>query len=324
MKAFITGSTGFIGSHLVKDLLAHGYEVGVLARDVDRARALFPGVQVTRGDITDRESMRPGMSGADAVFHVAAWYTIGVGKKDRERMYRINVEGTRNTLELATELGVRKIVYTSTVGVYGHTHGQIVDESYKADGRHFQSEYERTKYSAHYEVAVPLQQRGAPVVIVCPGLVYGPGDTSQMRMLLQLYARRLLWMMTGADSGLTWAYVDDIVTGHRLAAEKGRPGETYNLAGPALTYREFFNACERATGIPAPRLWLPDQLIEVSARVLRPVLPGLAELAENLTGLSYLARADKAKRELGWNPRSVEEGIKETLEWLNKGNKGTQ
>jgi len=313
MKAFVTGSTGFIGSHLVKDLLAHGYEVGVLAREVDRARELFPSVQVTRGDITDRESMRPGMLDADVVFHVAAWYTIGVGKKDRERMYRINVEGTRNTLELATELGVRKIVYTSTVGVYGHTGGQIVDESYKAGGRHFQSEYTRTKFLAHYEVAAPLQQRGVPVVIVCPGMVYGPGDNSLVRMLLRMYARRLLWVMTGADSGLTWAYVDDIVTGHRLAAEKGRPGETYILAGPALTYREFFAACERATGIPAPRIWLPDSLIEVSARLLRPVHSGLAELAENLAGLSYLARADKAKRELGWNPRSVEEGIGDTL-----------
>jgi len=313
LKAFVTGSTGFIGSRLVKDLLAHGYEVGGLAREVDRARALFPNVQFTRGDITDRESMRPGMAGADIVFHVAAWYTIGIGKKDREQMYRVNVEGTRNTLELATELKARKIVYTSTVGVYGHTHGQTVDESFTADGVHFQSEYTRTKFLAHYEVAVPLQQRGAPLVMVCPGMVYGPGDTSLVQTMLRVYARRLLWVMTGADSGLTWAYVDDVVTGHRLAAEKGRPGETYILAGPALTYREFFAACERATGIPAPRVWLPDKLAEVLARVLRPVHPGWSELAENLAGLSYLARADKAKRELGWEVRSVEEGIGDTL-----------
>ncbi len=318
MKAFITGGTGFLGKHLIAELLAHGYEVTSLVRTMDRARTLPRGLQLASGDVTRRESMRFGMRGADVVFHVAAWYAVGVRPPDRERMHRINVAGTRETLELAAELGVPKIVYTSTVAVFGDTHGQVVDETYKANGLHFESEYERTKYLAHYEVAVPLQQRGAPVVIVCPGVVYGPGDTSQMLSLHRLYARRRLPIMIGGESAVTWAHVDDIALGHRLAAEKGRPGETYILAGPALTYKAFFNACERATGLPAPRVWLPSGLARTMARALRQVSPGTAEMMQNFAGVTYLARADKAKQELGWNPRPVEAGIPDLIEWLNE------
>jgi nucleoside-diphosphate-sugar epimerase len=285
---------------------------------MDRARTLPPGLQLASGDVTRRDSMRFGMRGADVVFHVAAWYTVGVGANARERMRRVNVEGARQTLELAAELGVPKIVHTSTVGVYGNTRGQLVDETYKADGINFESEYERTKYLAHYEVAVPMQQRGAPVVIACPGLIYGPGDASLWGRVLRLYARRRLPVMIGPDNAVTWAHVGDIAAGHRLAAEKGRPGETYIVAGPALTYQEFFKACERATGLPAPFLWLPSGLARLMSQVLRGVTPGLAELMQNLAGVSYLARADKAKRELGWSPRSVEEGVPETIEWLKE------
>jgi nucleoside-diphosphate-sugar epimerase len=316
VKAFVTGSTGFVGQHLVQDLLAHGYEVTALVRTMDRARRLPRSLQLASGDVTQPDSLRFGMRGADVVFHIAGWYTVGVGAKDRERMHRINVEGTRQVLELAAGLGVPKIVHTSTVGVFGNTRGQLVDETYRAGGLAFESEYERTKYLAHYEVALPLQQRGAPVVIVCPGVIYGPGDTSQMGNILRLYARRRLPVMIGPDNAVTWAHADDIAAGHRLAAEKGRPGETYIIAGPALTYREFFKACERATGLPAPLLWLPSGLARLLAEALRGAAPGLAELMQNMAGVSYLARADKAKRELGWNPRSVEEGIPPTIEWL--------
>ncbi|MGH2521367.1 MAG: NAD-dependent epimerase/dehydratase family protein, partial [Anaerolineales bacterium] len=104
--------------------------------------------------------------------------------------------------------------------------------------------------------------------------------------------------------------------GHHLAAAKGRAGETYILAGPPLTYREFFRAAERATGLPAPRVWLPSQLAEVLARALRQASPALAEVLENASGISYLARADKARRELGWSARTVEAGLPETIEWL--------
>ncbi len=316
MKAFVTGSTGFIGSHLVKDLLAHDYQVTALVRTLDRARGLPAGLRLVAGDITQRESLRAGMQGADVVFHVAAWYAIGVRPADRERMERINVEGARSVLELAGELGVPRIVHTSTGAVYGNTRGQPVAETYHPADIEFVSEYERTKYRAHYEVAVALQQRGLPLVIVCPSMVYGPGDTSQMAPVFRLYARRLLPVMLGPANALCWAHVDDIAAGHRLAAEKGRPGETYNLAGPAYTFKELFAACERATGLPAPRLWLPAGLARSLAQLLRRLSPANAELMANAAGVSYLMSAAKAQRELGWQPRSVEDGMRETIPWL--------
>lgn len=314
MKAFVTGGTGFLGRHLIDELLSHGHAVTALVRTFDRARSLPRGVRVAPGDVTQRESLRSGMRGADVVFHAAAWYAVGVRAMDRERMRRINVEGTRNVLELAMELGVPKTVYTSTVAAFGDTRGAVVDESHRPEGAGFKSEYERTKYLAHFDVAVPLQRRGLPLVIVCPGGIYGPGDTSQLGGLIRRYARRRLPAMLGPDNALTWAHVDDVAAGHRLAAEKGRPGETYILAGPVLTYREFFAAAERATGLPAPRLWLPGSVATVWAPLLGRVAPGASELLGSLGGISYLAAADKARRELGWEPRSVEAGMADTLE----------
>jgi nucleoside-diphosphate-sugar epimerase len=303
---------------LIRELLAHGYEVSALVRTFDRARQLPAGVRPVPGDVTKPDSLRPAMRGADVVFHLAAWYALGARPQARAHMQRINVEGTRHTLELAAELGVPKIVHTSCVAVFGDTHGLVRDETYAPNGHDFASEYARTKHLAHYAVAVPLQQRGLPVVIACPGTVYGPGDASSAGRLLRAYARRWLWVMAGAENARAWTYVADVVAGLRLAAEKGKPGETYCLAGPALTYREFFAACQRATGIPAPRVWLPPGLAAGVGRVLERVYTRGAEVIQTHTGPSSLARSDKAQRELGWAPRPVEAGVQATVEWLRE------
>jgi nucleoside-diphosphate-sugar epimerase len=316
MRAFITGGTGFIGRQLIQHLLDNGYEVTALVRTFERARALPRAVRTIPGDVLKRETLRAGMRDADVVFHLAAVYALGKNPKEVARMERINVEGTRQVLELAAELGVPKIVHTSSVAVLGNTRGQIVDESHRAEGAIFESEYERTKHAAHYTVAVPLQQRGAPLSIVCPGMAYGPGDASSpWGKLLRRYAHRRLPLMIGPHNALTWAHVGDVALGHRLAAEAGRPGETYLLAGPVHTYQEFFQVGERVTGLPAPRLWLPAKSADVVAKALQKISPATAELFRNVAGLSYLARSDKAQTELGWTPRALEDGILETIEW---------
>lgn len=316
MKAFVTGGTGFLGRRLIAALLAHGDEVVSLVRTFDRARSLPPEVRTVAGDISRPATMRVGMRGADVVFHAAAWHRLGVRPKDAERLARTNVAGTRAVLELAGELGVPNIVYTSTVAVYGDTGGELADETWRPSGAQFESVYERSKYQAHFEVAVPLQDQGLPLTIVCPGVIYGPGDTSQLGRLLRQYARRRLPVMLGAESAFTWAHVDDIAAGQRLAAERGLAGETYILAGPALSYREFFAAAERATGLPAPRLWLPAGLVRLLAHSLQGVRPSLAEMLRSFTGVSYLARSDKAQRDLGWQARPVQAGLPETVAWF--------
>lgn len=318
MNIFVTGATGFIGSHLVPILIKRGHRVTCLVRDPARAGAGLQGAALAKGDVTDRESLRAAMHGAEAVFHLAAWYTVGV--IDQQKMRAINVEGTRNTLEVAVELGAQKIIYTSTVGVFGNTRGKIVDETYRVDIAELSSEYERTKWQAHYEVAVPMQRQGAPIVIVQPGIVVGPGDTSPVTSFYDFYFRRMP-LMFGGRSGGSWAHVDDIAEGHALAMERGKIGESYIVAGPALTYREAMLKWQALTGIPAPRVWLPGwlaaalaQLMAVAERFgVRSVFSseGLRSLADS----TWFVSAEKAKRELGWQPRPVEQAFQETLEY---------
>lgn len=322
MKAFITGATGFIGSHLAAMLLKRGDEVICLVRDPAKAGNLAAfGATLAKGDVTDRESMREPMRGADVVYHVAGWYAIG--KLDRDKMQAINVDGARHTLELAAELGVPRIVHTSTVGVFGNTHGKVVDETYRAPKSEMKSEYERTKWEAHYEVAVPLQQKGAPVVIVQPGGVTGAGDVAVHVQTFRMFLQRTP-AMAGAKSGITFAHVDDVAEGHVLAAEKGKVGESYIIAGDPITYRDLFLILERISGIPAAKLWAPGWMVSAGANLMG-VLEAMgmqpafsSEGLGTLVDYTFWGSADKAKRELGWTPRPIEETLRETLEDLKK------
>ncbi|RPH94192.1 MAG: NAD-dependent epimerase/dehydratase family protein, partial [Calditrichaeota bacterium] len=169
MKYFITGATGFIGGRLARMLADEGHQVIALIRDVRTVSHLTNrGIQIALGDITDKESMRAPMRGVDGVFHVAAWYKVGA--RDRSQADSVNVEGTRNVLELMQELKIPKGAYTSTLAVNSNTHGKLAAENYRFRGR-FLSVYDRSKWKAHYEVAVPMIDSGLPLVIVMPGMV---------------------------------------------------------------------------------------------------------------------------------------------------------
>ena len=179
---------------------------------------------------------------------------------------------------------------------------------------------------AHYEVAVPLQQHNAPIIIVQPGVVIGPGDPSGITTYYRLYFRRLPAMF-GARSGVTWAHVDDIAEGHVLAMEKGRPGEAYILAGPPLTYRQAMQTWERITGVPAPKVWIPgwvagglSRLAGLMERAFGLYMETSSEGLRTQADCTFFGSAEKAKRELGWQPRPVEETFRETLEDWRKRN----
>ncbi|HYM82365.1 MAG TPA: NAD-dependent epimerase/dehydratase family protein [Candidatus Limnocylindria bacterium] len=315
MKYVVTGATGFIGGRLARQLARAEHQVVAIVRDPAKARDLA-GVELRKGDVTDRASLREAMAGADGVFHLAGWYALG--RLDAAKMQAINVDGARNTLEVAAELGVPRIVHTSTVGVFGNTHGKIVDETYSVGIEAMESEYERTKWSAHYKVAVPLQSRGAPVIIVQPGGVTGAGDTSPHVQTFESFLERIP-VMFGAQSGLTWAHVDDVANGHTLAMEKGQPGEAYIIAGPAFTYRQTFELCEKYTGIAATKLWAPGWMaagMSKLAGVLESVgmhLQFSAEALGTLADYTFWGSAERAQRELGWQPRPVENVLREIL-----------
>jgi len=317
MKYFLTGATGFIGGRVARQLVAAGHEVVAIARDPARATDLADlGIAVHRGDVTQRETMRTPMSGVDGVFHIAGWYKVGVRNTgDGER---INVTGTRNTLELMRELGIPKGVYTSTLAVFSDTHGRLVNESYQYNGPHL-SEYERTKWAAHYEVADPMIAAGLPLVIVLPGVVYGPGDTSSVRTTFRQYLRRKLPAIP-ARTDFSWAHVDDIARGHILAMEAGTPGASYIIAGSQHTLVDALNIAEGITGVPAPRFHIPPAAMKGIAMMMSvvkramPVPPNYsAEYLRVGAGTTYIGDNTKARRELGYAPRPFEEGLRETL-----------
>lgn len=316
MRYFVTGATGFIGGHLVRMLTAAGHEVAALIRTPSRAGALeAQGVELVPGDLSDRVALEAGMDGVDGAFHLAAWYRLGA--RDPGPAERVNVAGTRNVLEAARAAAVPKIVYTSTIAVFGHTRGTVVDETYRHDGP-WLSEYDRTKWVAHYEVARPMAEAGLPLVILQPGLVYGPGDHSNVGDALRSYLRRTL-PVTPSQGGC-WAHVEDVAAAHMAAMDRGQPGESYIVGGECRMWAEVLAMAEEITGVRPPRFSLPPLLARTSSLLMRPIaavapLPQMyhPETLRVAAGTTYWASDAKARRELGWSPRPLRQGLAETL-----------
>lgn len=313
MKYFVTGATGFVGAVLAKQLIKNGHEVHASVRDLEKADELKSlGVKLFKGDVTDKESMREAMTDADGVFHVAGWYKVGV--KDKTPGEKVNIQGTRNVLELMQELQIPKGVYTSTLSVNSDTKGKLVDENYHFTGKHI-SEYDRTKAAAH-EIAKEFIAKGLPLVIVQPGLVYGPDDTSAVRSnLLDLLNEKL--PMLPYQTAYCWAHVDDIVQGHILAMEKGKIGENYHICGDFHTSYDAFKLASEVAGVKLP-MGVSPKIIKVMSVLATPfdsIAPEIftSEFLRVLSGVTYVGDNSKAKRELGFNPRPMREGWVETV-----------
>ena len=314
---FLTGATGFVGGRLARLLRAAAHDVTTVVRDPAKAADLVAlGVRVHAGDITRRDTLDRPMAGADGVFHVAGWYKVGV--RDVSEGEAINVRGTRNVLEAMRDLGTPRGVYTSTLAVFGDTRGKLVDESYRAGGP-WLTEYDRTKWAAHVQVAEPMMRDGLPLVIVQPGLIYGPGDASATGRTLRNYLRgRLAATPRGAE--YCWSHVDDIANAHVLAMERGRPGEEYIIAGPRHSLVEAFEIAERVTGLRAPPLHPAPGMMRAMAAMMG-VVERFVTVPETFTreglrvvaGVTYLGDNARARRELGYAPRPLEQGLRETL-----------
>lgn len=313
MRYFITGATGFVGKVLTRKLREGGHEVRALVRSPEKAGDLeVIGVELFQGDVTDKESMREAMSGADGIFHVAGWYKVGV--RDKSGGEKINVQGTRNVLELMQGLKIPKGVYISSLAVNSNTHGEIVDESYRFTGRHL-SEYDRTKAVAH-DIAEDLIAKGLPLVIVMPGVIYGPGDTSTLRDNLLDFLKGGLPALPD-KTGYCPAHVEDIAYAHILAMQKGRIGESYIIGGEPITVVDLFKIAGRVSGRRPPAT-IPHQIMKVMSVLVRPfdaVLPEMytSEGLRVIGGATYWGDNSKARRELGYDPRPIEEGWAETI-----------
>jgi nucleoside-diphosphate-sugar epimerase len=316
-RYFVTGATGFLGGELVKQLLGGGHKVIALVRTPAKATMLKAlGVELHEGDIVDRASLAAPMAGVDGVFHLAAWSKVGIADPKAER---INVEGTRNVLETMRELGVPGGVYTSAVAVFSDTRGAVPDEQYRYSGP-WLSEYERTKWRAHYEVALPMMSAGLPLRIVMPGTIYGPGDTGRLHTaLVDLLRRRLPF--TPRRTAFCWAHVEDTARAHIQAMEKGSAGETYIVTGPRHTFQEAFDLAATVARVRKPLLH-PSPAVLRGLAAVTEVLgrfttlgPGLSgEGLRTVAGTTYFGDNAKAVRELGFSARPLQEGLEQTIE----------
>jgi dihydroflavonol-4-reductase len=320
VRVFVTGGTGFIGGHVVDQLRERGDEVVAWVRSAERGAPLAAlGAELREGDLSDRAALAAAMEGCDAVIHGAAIYEVGIPKSARPAMYEANVAGTENTLGAALDARIPKVIYVSTIGAFGNTHGKVVDESYQHPGQSFTSYYEETKYEAH-QIAKRLTAEGLPCVIVQPGGVYGPGDHSAVGKQLLDFVDGKMPLLPFADLGMNMIHVEDVAAGILLALDKGKAGESYVLGDEITTMRGLMDAAARVAGKREPRANIPTSLLKVAAP-LGPVIgklmgqpPNMRELISSADGVTFWAKQDKAVAELGFAPRGLETGLRQTFE----------
>lgn len=317
MRYAITGATGFVGGALASQLRRAGHDVVALVRDRSRAGALERlGVEFVEGDLDDTAALDRLCTGVDGLFHVAGWYKLG--QRDPSPGTTVNVEGTRNVLAAAQRNQVPRVVYTSTLAVNSDTEEQVVDETYRFTGEHL-SVYDRTKAEAH-DIALELVDQGLDVVIVQPGLVYGPGDTAQTGALIAQVARGKR-PFAPRGGGVCWAHVDDVADGHVRAMERGSKGESYMLAGPRATLAEGLQQVAALAGTKGPVV-LPTRMVAATATLMAalgklvPVPPDFAAETMRAGLATYYGTPAKAERELGWHARPLEDGLRQTVDTL--------
>lgn len=319
--AFVTGATGFIGSHVALLLRQQGWEV----RALKRPKALHASLRQADiewhvGDLRNLDQVREAMAGCEVVFHVAADYRLWV--RDPQEMYESNVDGTANVLQAALSNRVERVVYTSSVGTLGlHQDGTPADEGTPVCLENMVGHYKRSKYLAERK-AEEFLRHGLPVVMVHPSTPIGPGDhkpTPTGKIIVDFLNGK---MPAYLNTGLNLIHVKDVAQGHVLALERGREGEKYILGNQNLTLAEIFQMLEEITGIPAPRFRLPYTPVLMLARISELLsLITRREPRVPLAGVKMARRymffsAAKAVGELGLPQTPVTTALKEAVAWF--------
>lgn len=321
MQVFVSGGTGFIGGAVVRRLLAEGHQVRALVRPGADTRRLdgLPVERVT-GDLSDEAALRQGVAGCDWVFHIAALYSFW-GHSWQE-FYQTNVEGTRRMLEAAWQAGVRRVVHTSSIAALGvHPDHTPATEEVASSLEDRIGPYQRSKFLAE-EVAREYVQRGLPVVIVNPSTPVGEGDhkpTPSGQMIVDFLRGR---MFAYLDTGLNIVDVEDVAWGHLLAAERGRIGERYLLAGENLTLKQFFDLLAEVSGRPPVRFRIPHAValawsyVDVTLARLNPrYTPSATPEKVRLSRRYEFFDPGKAIRELGLPQTPVRQALARAVEW---------
>src|SRR3954470_18079921 len=322
MLAFVTGATGFVGSHVARALAEQGADLGVLVR----ANSNLKNIQDLKadlviGDLRDPASLEKGIAGCDVVFHVAADYRLWV--RDPGEMYRANVEGTRAILEAARKNRVRRAVYTSSVATMGFTSdGQSADENSPVSLDKMIGPYKRSKFMAE-QVAIEAARAGQDVVIVNPTTPVGERDikpTPTGRIVVDFLKRKF---PAYVDTGLNLVDVKECARGHIAALQKGRSGERYILGGENLTLKQILDKLAAITGLPSPKLKLP-YIFAFATGVIDETITGRMLNKEPRATIDAVrmgkkmmfASSAKAERELGWKIVSVDDALRRAVVWF--------
>ncbi|HWF85408.1 MAG TPA: hopanoid-associated sugar epimerase [Vicinamibacterales bacterium] len=320
MTTLVTGATGFVGSHVARQLVDRGDHVRVLARRTSHLHAVegLP-VEVVFGDLRDRESLNPAVRGVQRVFHVAADYRLG--SSEPSALYDSNVAGTKNLIDACRRVELERFIYTSTVGTIAVPRsGALPTEDTEARLDEMTGAYKRSKFLAEQEVRAAAAS-GLPAVIVNPTTPIGPGDwkpTPTGRMILDFLRGR---MLAYVETGLNLVPVEDVAAGHLVAADRGRIGERYLLGGPNVSLKELWGVLARLTGRRAPSLRIPHALalavgcgsqLVARARGTEPVVPLEAvRMARHV----MFVDVSKARRELGFESGAIEAALDRAVGW---------
>jgi len=322
MLAFVTGATGFVGSHVARVLAEQGADLRLLVRSSSDVRNI-EGLKADRvtGDLRDAASIERAMSGCDVVFHVAADYRLWV--PDSAQMYQSNVEGTRAILDAAHKNGVRKVVYTSSVATMGFTpDGRSADESSPVSVHKMIGHYKRSKYMAE-EVAVAAGKSGLDVAIVNPSTPVGERDikpTPTGKIILDFLKKKF---PAYVDTGLNLVDVTECARGHLLALQKGRSGERYILGGENLTLKQILDKLAAITGLPSPTIKVP-YFVALATGIIDETVTGRIRGREPRATIDSVrmgrkkmfVSSAKAERELGWKPSPVDGALRRAVDWF--------
>jgi dihydroflavonol-4-reductase len=322
--ALVTGAAGFVGSHVARQLVNAGHTVRVLVRPQSNLAQLQGLVlQRVEGDLRDAASIRRAMDGVQQVYHVAADYRLWT--RHPEEIYQTNVEGTRCLFAAARDAGVERIVYTSTVAtmaIPGHG-ADLPSEETAATVEQMIGHYKRSKFLAEME-ATKAAAAGVPVVIVNPTAPVGPGDwkpTPTGKIIVDFLNGK---MPAYVDTGLNVVAVEDVAAGHLLAAQRGRIGQRYILGNRNMTLKEILDALAAITGRPAPRMKLPHAVAlaagyadEFFSRMMGKE-PSIPVEGVKMSRHRMFVASDKAARELGYAPTSVEAALERAVRWYKE------
>ncbi len=321
MLAFVTGATGFVGSHVACALADNGADLRLLVRPNSNLKNIQDlKADLFTGDLRDPASLEKGIAGCEVIFHVAADYRLWV--RDPEEMYRANVEGTRAILEAARKNNIRRVVYTSSVATMGFTRDSVADENSPVSLANMIGPYKRSKFMAE-QVAIEAAHSGLDVVIVNPSTPVGERDikpTPSGRIVVDFLKRKF---PAYVDTGLNLVDVNESARGHLAALEKGRSGERYILGGENLTLKQILDKLAALTGLPSPTIRVP-YIVALATGVVDEVVTGRILGREPRATIDAVrmgrkkmfVSSAKAERALGWKIVPVDDALRRAVDWF--------